>query len=153
MNKPGTLLLAVLLFSSPLYAGDNHISKKSSNSVTISMDRLENALKQRGVGILARVDHAGAAQKADMTLRPTQVLIFGNPKLGTPLMQSNQQIGLDLPLKVLAWEDNKGQTWLTYEKPGEMAKRHGMKEPAEVLKKMAGVLDAVTSEAAAGPEK
>lgn len=153
MNKPGTLLLAVLLFSSPLYAGNNYVSKKSSNSVAISMDRLENALKQRGVGILARVDHAGAAQKADMTLRPTQVLIFGNPKLGTPLMQSNQQIGLDLPLKVLAWEDSKGQTWLTYEKPGEMAERHGMKEPAEALKKIAGVLDAVTSEAAAGPEK
>jgi uncharacterized protein (DUF302 family) len=153
MNKPGSLLLAALLFSSPLYAGDNYVSKKSSNSVTISMDRLENALKQRGVGILARVDHAGAAQKADMTLRPTQVLIFGSPKLGTPLMQSNQQIGLDLPLKVLAWEDNKGQTWLTYEKPGEMGERHGVKEPAEVLKKMAGVLDAVTSEAAAGPEK
>lgn len=148
MNKPGTLLLAVLLFSSPLYAGDNYVSKKSSNSVTISMDRLENALKQRGVGILARVDHAGAAQKADMTLRPTQVLIFGNPKLGTPLMQSNQQIGLDLPLKVLAWEDSKGQTWLTYEKPDEMAERHGAKEPAEILKKMAGVLDAVTNEAA-----
>jgi uncharacterized protein (DUF302 family) len=113
------------------------------------MDRLENALKQRGVAIVARVDHAGAAQKADMKLRPTQVLIFGNPKLGTPLMHTSQQIGLDLPLKVLAWEDAKGQTWLTYENPGMMAGRHGVKEPADILKKMAGVLDAVTTEAAA----
>ena len=148
MNKSGTLLLAALLLSSPLYAGDNYIIKKSSNSVTVSMDRLENALKQRGVGIVARVDHAGAAQKADLSLQPTQVLISGNPKLGTPLMNNNQQIGLDLPLKVLAWEDAKGQTWLTYENPGMMAGRHGVKEPAEILEKMAGVLDAVTTEAA-----
>jgi uncharacterized protein (DUF302 family) len=77
------------------------------------------------------------------------VLIFGNPKLGTPLMHTSQQIGLDLPLKVLAWEDTKGQTWLTYENPGMMAGRHGVKEPVDILKKMAGVLDAVTTEAAA----
>lgn len=148
MNKIKTLLLAGVLLSFPLYADDNYITKKSSNSVPVSMDRLENALKQRSVGIVARVDHAGAAQKADLTLRPTQVLIFGNPKLGTPLMNNNQQIGLDLPLKVLAWEDAKGQTWLTYEHPEMMAGRHGVKEPAEILKKMTGVLDAVTTEAA-----
>jgi uncharacterized protein (DUF302 family) len=148
MNKIKTLLLAGLLLSSPLHASDNYITKKSSNSVPVSMDRLENALKQRGVGIVARVDHAGAAQKADLSLRPTQVLIFGNPKLGTPLMNNNQQIGLDLPLKVLAREDAKGQTWLTYENPAAMASRHKVKEPAEILKKIAGVLDAVTTEAA-----
>jgi len=149
MNKAGPLLLAAFLFSAPIYADNDFITKKSSNSVAVSMDRLENALKQRGVGIVARVDHAGAAKKADLALRPTQVLIFGNPKLGTPLMHSRQQIGLDLPLKVLAWEDAKGQTWLTYEKPHEMAERHGVNKPAEILKKMAGVLDAVTNEAAA----
>ncbi len=148
MNKAGSLFLTALLFSAPLYAGSDFITKKSSNSVAVSMDRLENALKLKGVGIVARVDHAAAAQKADLKLRPTQVLIFGNPKLGTPLMHSNQQIGLDLPLKVLAWEDAKGQAWLTYEKPDEMGERHGVKEPAEILKKMAGVLDAVTTEAA-----
>ena len=148
MNKAGPLFITALLFASPLYAGDDFVTKKSSNTVAVSMDRLENALKQRGVGIVARVDHAAAAQKADLKLRPTQVLIFGNPKLGTPLMHSSQQIGLDLPLKVLAWEDAKGQTWLTYEKPDEMAERHGVKEPIEILKKMAGVLDAVTNEAA-----
>jgi uncharacterized protein (DUF302 family) len=149
MYKFGSIVLATLLSASPLYAGDNFITKKSSNNIQVSMDRLENALKQRGVAIVARVDHAGAAQKADMKLRPTQVLIFGNPKLGTPLMHTSQQIGLDLPLKVLAWEDDKGQTWLTYENPGMMAGRHGVKEPADILKKMAGVLDAVTTEATA----
>jgi uncharacterized protein (DUF302 family) len=149
MNKRGRLLLLIaLFFASPLHADNDFITKKSSNSVAVSMDRLENALKQRGVGIVARVDHAGAAQKADLSLRPTQVLIFGNPKLGTPLMHTSQQIGLDLPLKVLAWEDAKGQVWLTYENPGAMASRHGVKEPAEILNKMAGVLDAVTTEAA-----
>lgn len=149
MNKSGLLFLVTLLFAFPLYAGSDFITKKSSNNVAVTMDRLENALKQKGVGIVARVDHAAAAQKADLTLRPTQVLIFGNPKLGTPLMHTNQRIGLDLPLKVLAWEDEKGQTWLTYEKPDEMAERHKVKEPAEIIKKMTGVLDAVTNEAAA----
>ncbi len=149
MYKAGSFLLTAFLFSAPLYASDDFVSKKSSNNVAVSMDRLESALKQKGVGIVVRVDHAAAAQKAGLTLRPTQVLIFGNPKLGTPLMRSSQQIGLDLPLKVLAWEDAKGQTWLTYEKPDEMAERHGVKDPAEILKKMAGVLDAVTTEAAA----
>ncbi|HEY5682996.1 MAG TPA: DUF302 domain-containing protein, partial [Sulfuricaulis sp.] len=85
MNKAGSLLLATLLFSAPLYAGNDFITKKSGNSVAVSMDRLENSLKQRGVGIVARVDHTGAAEKAGLILRPTQVLIFGNPKLGTPL--------------------------------------------------------------------
>jgi uncharacterized protein (DUF302 family) len=149
MYKFGSIVLATLLSASPLYAGGDFITKKSSNNIQVSMDRLENALKQRGVAIVARVDHAGAAQKADMKLRPTQVLIFGNPRLGTPLMHTSQQIGLDLPLKVLAWEDDKGQTWLTYENPGMMAGRHGVKEPADILKKMAGVLDAVTTEATA----
>jgi uncharacterized protein (DUF302 family) len=149
MYKFESIVLATLLSASPLYAGGDFITKKSSNNIQVSMDQLENALKQRGVAIVARVDHAGAAQKADMKLRPTQVLIFGNPKLGTPLMHTSQQIGLDLPLKVLAWEDAKGQTWLTYENPGMMAGRHGVKEPADILKKMAGVLDAVTTEAAA----
>lgn len=148
MTKAGSILLATLFFSAPLYAGDSFISKKSSNNVQVSMDRLENALKQRGVGIVARVDHAGAAEKAGLTLRPTQVLIFGNPKLGTPLMHSRQQIGLDLPLKVLAWEDAKGQAWLTYENPKSMTQRHKVKNPAEIIKKMTGVLDAVTNEAA-----
>lgn len=148
MNKAGSLLLATLLFSAPLYAGNDFITKKSGNSVAVSMDRLENSLKQRGVGIVARVDHTGAAEKAGLILRPTQVLIFGNPKLGTPLMHSRQQIGLDLPLKVLAWEDAKGQTWLTYENPKSMTQRHNVKEPAEIIKKITGVLDAVTNEAA-----
>jgi uncharacterized protein (DUF302 family) len=149
MNKTKWLLLIALFFSLPLYAGDGVTSKKSSHNVQVSIDRLENALKQRGVVIVARVDHAGAAKKAEMALRPTQVLIFGNPKLGTPLMQSSQQIGLDLPLKILAWEDANGQTWLTYEDPHATATRHGVTDRAEVVNKMAGVLDAVTTEAAA----
>lgn len=148
MSKGKFLLLALLLPMIPVHAADNFIHKKSEHSVAVSMDRLEAALKKRGAGIVARVDHAKAAKKANMNLRPTQVLIFGNPKLGTPLMVKEQQVGLDLPLKVLAWEDTQGQTWLTYERPELMADRHNIKEPAEILKKMAGVLDAVTTEAA-----
>jgi len=148
MKKTGLLLLSSLLIASPAYAGNDFVTKKSANSVAVSIDKLENVLKQKGAGIVARVDHAAAGEKIGLKLRPTQLLIFGNPKLGTPLMQSSQSIGLALPLKILAWEDEKGQTWLTYENPATMASRYNVKEPAEVLKKMAGVLDAVTNEAA-----
>ena len=84
-----TLLLFGLVLSNPVYAESKMITKKSSHSVAVTMDRLEAALKEKEIGVVARVDHAAAAKKADMALKPTQVLIFGNPKLGTPLMQSN----------------------------------------------------------------
>ena len=82
-----TLLLFGLVLSNPVYAESKMITKKSSHSVAVTMDRLEAALKEKEIGVVARVDHAAAAKKADMALKPTQVLIFGNPKLGTPLMQ------------------------------------------------------------------
>ncbi|HWR87500.1 MAG TPA: DUF302 domain-containing protein [Acidiferrobacterales bacterium] len=97
-----TLLLFSLVLSNTVYAESDMITKQSSHSVAVTMDRLEAALKEKEIGVVARVDHV-AAKKADVALKPTQVLIFGNPKLGTPLMQSNPQAGLDLPLKAPAW--------------------------------------------------
>ena len=87
-----------------------------------TMDRLAAAVTKRGMAILAHIDHAAAAAKVGMKLRPTQVLIFGNPTAGTPLMQS---VGIDLPLKSLAWEDEVGKTWLAYNDPAWLAARHG----------------------------
>lgn len=102
-----------------------------------AIDRLESALQAKGVGIFARVDHAAGAASVDMLLRPTELLIFGNPKAGTPLMQVNQTIGLDLPLKILAWEDAAGQVWITYNDPRWLAQRHKLGEssakPVEAL--------------------
>lgn len=141
------LFVVGLVLSNAVYAEGKMITKKSSHSVAVTMDRLEAALKEKEIGVVARVDHAAAAKKADMTLKPTQLLIFGNPKLGTPLMQSNPQAGLDLPLKVLAWEDAAGAVWVGYTAPADLVARYQIGDRAEVVQKMTGVLDALTTQA------
>jgi len=94
-----------------------------------TLDRLEAAVKAKGLTVFARIDHAAGAAAVGMTLLPTAVLIFGNARGGTPLMQANQLIGIDLPLKVLVWQDTSGKTWLSYYEPAVLAQRHGL--PAE----------------------
>jgi len=89
------------------------------------MDRLENLLKQKGMTIFARIDHAAGAAKIGQSLRPTEVLIFGNPQGGTPFMACEQTVGIDLPLKALVWQDAQGQVWLGYNDPEFLAQRHG----------------------------
>lgn len=120
---------------------------KSPHSVAVTIDRFEAALKEKGITVVARVDHAVAAASAGMTLRPTQLLIFGNPRLGTPLMQSDQRIGIDLPLKALAWEDDTGQTWLGVSRPSALAARHGISDRAEVVDKLTETLTALATHA------
>ncbi|HTS93514.1 MAG TPA: DUF302 domain-containing protein [Stellaceae bacterium] len=113
-----------------------------------TMSRLEAAVMQRGISVLARVDHAGAASKVGMELRPTAVLIFGNPRAGTPLMQAVQTIGIDLPLRTLVWQDAEGATWLAYNEPAWLAARHGAAEGHErALAAMADGLAAIAKEA------
>jgi len=141
------LLIALVVAQPALAEKSAMITKPSKHTVTVTLDRLEAGLKEKGIGIVARVDHAAAAGKAGMTLRPTQVLIFGNPKLGTPLMQSNPQIGLDLPLKVLAWEDEAGKVWVGYTAPADLVARYRIGNRAEVVQKMTGVLDQLTTQA------
>jgi uncharacterized protein (DUF302 family) len=94
-----------------------------------TMDRLAATISEKGMTILARIDHAGAAAKVGLDLRPTEVLIFGNPKAGTPLMQAAQTAGIDLPLKALVWQDADGKTWLGYNDPAWIAARHGADAP------------------------
>jgi uncharacterized protein (DUF302 family) len=91
-----------------------------------TMDRLEAEVKARGMTVFARIDHAAGAARAGLSLRPAEVLIFGNAKAGTPLMQSSPSIGIDLPLKMLVWEDVNGKVWLSYNEPNWLAKRHGL---------------------------
>ena len=91
-----------------------------------TMDRLEAALRASGVTIFARIDHAAGAAEVGESLRPTELLIFGNPKAGTPLMQAEQTIGIDLPLKALVWQDAAGKTQVSYNEPAFLAKRHGL---------------------------
>lgn len=121
------------------------ISKPSRYSVSETIDRLEAALRAAGNVIFARVDHGGDAQKAGLTLRPTQLLMFGNAKAGTPLMQAQQTIGIDLPLKFLAWEDERGSVWLSYNDLTYLAARHGISGLDDVLHAIEAKLDAAAS--------
>ncbi|HEY2677660.1 MAG TPA: DUF302 domain-containing protein [Steroidobacteraceae bacterium] len=91
-----------------------------------TLDRLQSLLKERGVMIFARIDFSGDAQRAGLTMRPQQMLIFGNPKAGTPLMVAAPTAGLDLPLKALVWEDEKGSAWIAYNDPQYVVRRHGL---------------------------
>jgi uncharacterized protein (DUF302 family) len=96
-----------------------------------TMDRLETAVKAKGLTVFARIDHAGGAKEVGLDLRPTEILIFGNARGGTPLMQAAQSIGIDLPLKALAWEDGAGKVWLGYNEPAWLARRHGLDPAAQ----------------------
>jgi uncharacterized protein (DUF302 family) len=114
------------------------------------MDRLEAEVKAKGLTVFARIDHAAGATAVGLSLRPTEVLIFGNAKGGTPLMQSKQTAGIDLPLKALVWQDGAGDTWLSYNAPGWLANRHGLGLEADATANaLAAVLDALARAAAA----
>ncbi|MBK8208647.1 MAG: DUF302 domain-containing protein [Rhodospirillales bacterium] len=122
----------------------------SSHGSKVTAERLVAAVTKRGMTILARIDHAAAAANVGMALRPTEVLIFGNPRAGTPLMQAAQTIGIDLPLKALVWEDDRGKAWLAYDDPVWLARRHGATSGAErTLGAMTEALAAVAREATA----
>lgn len=145
-----TVFVAVmcLALAAPGFASDNGLAKKKSmHSVTVTMDRLENLLKKKGIEVAGRWKHSEKAHEAGFKLRDTELLIFGNPKLGSPLMMSNQEIGIDLPMKALAYEDKDGVVWLVYNKASYLKKRHGIKDKNLVFEKMAGALDKLTSKA------
>jgi uncharacterized protein (DUF302 family) len=125
------------------------VSLKSSFSVKETLDRLARAVESKGLTVFCRIDHAKNAVEAGLALRPTEVIIFGNAKGGTPLMVANQTIGIDLPLKALAWEDAAGQTWLTYNDPVWVNQRHGIEsQGAGPATAMRGLLSTVTHGAA-----
>ncbi len=127
-----------LLLSFPANAADNGIvSKPSSYSVPETLDRLESVVRAKGLTVFARIDHSGEAEKVGLKMRPTQLLIFGNPKAGTALMNSSPSIAIDLPLKALAWQDQDGKVWLSYNSPDYLKQRHGLKE--ELVSGVAGV--------------
>jgi uncharacterized protein (DUF302 family) len=98
--------------------------------------------------VFARIDHAAGAAEAGLELRPTELIIFGNARAGTPLMQSAQTVGIDLPLKALVWEDAAGKTWLSYNEPGWSVRRHSVANAEQVVSKMAAALSAISRKAA-----
>ena len=115
-----------------------------------TMDRLEAEVKAKGLNVFARIDHAAGAAQVGLQLRPTAVLIFGNAKGGTPLMQAAQTVGIDLPLKALVWQDSAGKTWLSYNEPGWIARRHGLGHEVDAtVGALAGALSALAKAATA----
>ena len=113
-----------------------------------TMDRLEAAIRASGLTIFARIDHAAGAADVGLVLRPTELIIFGNARGGTPLMQSMQTVGIDLPLKAVVWEDASAKTWISYNEPGWIAQRHGVADAQPVVNKMADLLSEISKKAA-----
>ena len=113
-----------------------------------TINRLENAIRAKGLTIFGRIDHAAGGAEVGMALRPTTLIIFGNARGGTPLMQSAQTAGIDLPLKVLVWQDAAHRTWLSYNEPSWIVQRHSVTGSADVVSKLSAVLKTIAGEAA-----
>ncbi len=141
--------ISLILFATMAMAADGLVAVKSSRSAKDTMSRLEDVVKQRGLNVFARIDHAAGAARIGKALRPTELLIFGNPQGGTPFMECEQTLGIDLPLKALVWEDGSGQVWLGYNDPAYLAQRHAVAQcpVVENLRKaLSGIAEAVTGQ-------
>ena len=125
------------------------INIASSHDCARTADRLDDAVRAGGMNVVARVDHAKAAAEVGMELRPTILLIFGNPRAGTPLMQQNQSAAIDFPQKALVWEDENGKVWISYNDPGYLANRHGIEDVDVLINKMRETLERFASDATA----
>lgn len=139
---------AAVVLTQAAWAADGLIQVESPRPAKETLDRFEAAAKARGLTIFARIDHAAGAEKVGKKLRPTELLIFGNPQGGTPLMECAQTVGVDLPLKALAWQDESGKTWLGYNDPAFLAKRHGT-ACAPVVEALTKALGGLAAEATA----
>jgi uncharacterized protein (DUF302 family) len=145
----GKWLFALLLIALPAFAADGLVALKSPHPSKATMDRLESTLKEKGLTIFARIDHAAGAAKIGKQLRATELLIFGNPQGGTPFMECAQTVGIDLPLKALVWQDESGQVWLGYNDPAYLAARHGVAQcpaAAGLKKALAGFAQQAVSQ-------
>lgn len=150
ISKVACTLMLCIGLAVPALAADGLVTVPSSSNAKLTIDKLEAALKGGGATIFARVDHAAGAIAAGLTLRPTELLIFGNAKGGTPLMLSQQAAGIDLPMKALAWEDAAGKTWLSYNDPAWIATRHALSpETAKVIEALSAGLKGATAKATA----
>jgi uncharacterized protein (DUF302 family) len=140
-----SLLALTLLGAAPATA--DIVKLQSPHSPRETMDRFEAVVKQRGLTVFARIDHAAGAQKVDLTLRPTELLIFGNPRSGTPLMQASQTMGLALPMKVLVWQDAESKVWIGYDAPADAAAERGVPRDHPVVGQVTQALQGLTAEA------
>jgi uncharacterized protein (DUF302 family) len=116
-------------------ANNGIVSKPSSHTVEQTVEALTTILKSKGVALFTVIDHSGEAEKVGLKMRPTKLLIFGNPKAGTPLMLASPSTAIDLPLKFLVWEDSQGKVWISYNSPEYLKERHGL--PQELMQNIA----------------
>ncbi len=149
--KRTVLAAAALLASFTAYAQEGLVATPSPHDVSTTLDKLESVLTSKGMNVFARIDHAQGAASVDLELRPTVVMIFGNPMVGTPLMNCAQSVAIDLPQKMLVWEDADGQVFLAYNDPAHLKARHGIEGCDPVLEKVSGALAAFAA-AATTPE-
>ncbi|MFN2354500.1 MAG: DUF302 domain-containing protein [Desulfopila sp.] len=141
-------VLVVLTMTVSAYAAEGMVDVKSSFAVKETGDRLESVLKKKGMTIFKRVIHSEAAQKIGVELRETELLIFGNPQVGSPLMKCQQSVAIDLPQKALIWKDREGHTWISYNNPRYLEKRHNISNCEKVVSKIEKALAALTKAAA-----
>lgn len=129
-----------MLFSAAIFASNSIISIESSYTVTETADRFEKILSKKGLTIFARINHGKNASNVNLELAPSEVVIFGNPKIGTPLMHCSKTVAIDLPQKALFWQDETGQVWLSYNNPEYLKERHSIKGCDKVIDKVTSVL-------------
>ncbi|QPG06173.1 DUF302 domain-containing protein [Salinimonas marina] len=138
------LLALSALMTFTVQAAEGLIKKPSAYSVTETADRFEQLVNEKKLTFFTRIDHAANADNVSLSLRPTTTLIFGNPKIGTPLMQCAPTVAIDLPQKALVWQDDKGQVWLGYNDPEYLKTRHGIEGCDKYLKKIETVLGSLS---------
>jgi uncharacterized protein (DUF302 family) len=141
-------ILLVLIMSFTAYATEGLIDVKSSFGVEETGDRLDNVLKEKGMTVLNRVKHSDAAKNVGIELRETELIIFGNPKVGSPLMKCQQSVAIDLPQKVLIWKDREGNVWISYNNPRYLEKRHNISNCEAVISKIEKALAGISKTAA-----
>ncbi len=147
MLKRMSIILLIALSSFPLLAEESMIRMESPHSVKETADKFVAVVKEKGFNVFARINHQGNAEKVGMNLKPTELIVFGNPKAGTPLIQCAQEVAIDLPQKVLVYEDLSGKTWLVYNNPDYLKQRHNMVGCDEMLEKVATALENLASAA------
>ncbi len=123
------------------------LKTESPYTVGVTLDRLVGVMEQKGIKVFARIDHAAGAQSIGEEMPPTQLMLFGNPKIGTPLMKVNPEVAFDLPMRALAWQDKDGKVWLAVTNPAELNQVYALAGANGVIEKMTGAIKAITEEA------
>ena len=141
------LVICTFVFANSVLASEGITSLESNYSVKVTADRFEEILKSEGLTLFARVDHSQNASTVSLELAPTEVIVFGNPMVGTPLMQCSKSVAIDLPQKALFWEDSEGKVFLSYNNPQFLKERHSINGCESVINQISGVLDKLSKAA------